>query len=46
MKWIAFAVFAALTIVLLWRFRIIQDIGGTFDSWMKYIGYGGHRGPW
>lgn len=46
MKWIAFVVVASLTIVLLWYFNVIQGIGKAFDDWMKYIGYGGHRGPW
>lgn len=39
MKWIAFLVVVALTITILWYFRVIQDIGGTFDTWLKWIGY-------
>lgn len=46
MRWIAFVVVVALTITLLWYLGVLKDIGGAFNDWMRYIGYGGHRGPW
>jgi hypothetical protein len=38
MKWISFLVVLVVLIVVLWRFHVLQGIGGAFDDWLKWIG--------
>jgi hypothetical protein len=38
MRFLGFLVILALIGVGLWHFGVLQDVGGTFDGWMRFIG--------
>jgi hypothetical protein len=38
MKWFTFAAVVLVTAALLWRFGVLQDIGGSFNTWLRWIG--------
>jgi hypothetical protein len=38
MKWVSFLAVLVLAAAVLWYFGVLQELGGAFDDWLKYIG--------
>jgi hypothetical protein len=38
MRFLAVLAFIAVVGLLLWHFKVLQDIGGAFDGWLRFIG--------